>query len=98
MGDRVKGHALDVGRERLLLTKDFLHVPADRLALAVRVGGEDQRVRLLRLVGYRLELLRAVGRYLPLHREIMLGIDRAVLGRQEAAMAERREHVYAAST
>ena len=69
IGDRVEGHALDVGRQRLLLPKHLLDVPADRLALAVGVGGEDQRIGVLRLVGDGAHLLRAVGRDLPQHLE-----------------------------
>ena len=56
LGDGVEGHPLDLGREQLLLPQHFLDVPADRLALAVGIGGEDQRVGLLRLVGDRLQL------------------------------------------
>ena len=53
-GDRVEGDALDQFGERLFVRQHFLHMPADRFAFAVRVGREDQLVRLLRLVCDRL--------------------------------------------
>ena len=51
IGDGVEGHPLDLGRERLLGAQHLLDVPADRLALAVGVGRQDQRIGLLGLVG-----------------------------------------------
>ena len=75
IGDRVEGHALDVGRQRLLLPKHFLDVPADRLALAVGVGGEDQRVGVLRLVGDRLAAA-STGRARPATASRTPGPDR----------------------
>ena len=95
IGDRVESHALHLRRQRLFLPQHLLDVPADRLTLAVGVGGEDQSIGILRLVGDGLELLRAVGRDLPLHVEAMVGIDRAVLGRQVAHVPERGEHAVA---
>src|SRR3546814_2434739 len=58
----------------------FLDVPGNRLALAVRVGREDQRLGLLRLVGDGAQLLGLVGIGFPFHRETGVWIDRAVLG------------------
>ena len=52
--DGVERHALDVCRQRLLLAEHLLDVPADGLTLPVGVGGEDQGVGILRLVGDRL--------------------------------------------
>ena len=80
VGDGVEGHPLDLGGKRLLAAKHLAHVPADRFALAVRIRGENQRVRGLRLIRDRLHLLRTVGRDLPQHLERVVGIDRAVLG------------------
>jgi hypothetical protein len=89
LGDRVEGHAAD-GRillDRLALFQRLLEVPADRLPLAVGVGGEDQVGVVLQRVGDRLDVFLAVGRDLPRHVEAVLGIDRPVLGRQVADMA-----------
>ncbi len=90
--DGVEGDAADLlsllqaGGQRLL------QVPGNRLALAVGVGGKDQFVIGLQRLGNRLHMLAAFGRDFPGHQEIMLGIDRAVLGRQVADMAVRGEN------
>ena len=86
-GDRVEGDAADLLARLEVLGQRLLQVPGDRLALAVGVGGEDQRVVALQRVGDRLDMLAAIRRHLPFHREPVLGIDRAVLGRQVADMA-----------
>ena len=88
LGDGVEGHAAD--RAALLQGRGqrLQQVPADRLALAVGVGGQNQRLVVLQRVLDRLEVLAAVGRDLPFHVEIMVGVDAAVLGRQVADMAE----------
>ena len=67
LGDRVEGHAVDLLRQRLFLAQQFLHVPADRLALAIGVGRENQTVGLLRGVLNILQSLCLVGIELPLH-------------------------------
>ena len=97
LGDGVEGDALDLLRQRAALLQHLLDVPGNRLAFAVRVGGEDQGVGLLRLVGDRLELPRLVGIGLPLHREAGVRIDRAVLGRQIADVAVGGEHAVTAA-
>ena len=46
LGDGVEHHPLDrLLLERVLLLEDFQHVPGDRLALAIGVGGQDQLAR-----------------------------------------------------
>ncbi len=90
-GDRVEGDALDCLGQSATFGEDFLHVPADRLALPVRVGRQDQAVGSLRQVGDRLELLGLVGVVLPLHREPVVGVHRPVLGRQIADVTVARE-------
>ena len=87
LGDRVEGDALDLLGERLARAQHFADVPRDRLALAIRIGREDQAVGELGEIGDRLQLLRLVRVILPRHRERIVGIDRAVLGRQVADMA-----------
>ena len=93
-GDGVKDDALDLGGflHRLALGQGLQQVPGDRLALAVGVGGEDQFVVAFQSVGDGADMLLAVGSDLPEHLEFMVGIDRAVLGRQVAHMAIGGEH------
>ncbi len=69
----------------------FLHMPADRLALAIGVGGEDQAVGGLGEIGDRLQLACLVAIIFPGHREAVIGIDRAVLGGQIADMPVGRQ-------
>ena len=96
LGDGVEHHALDLlALERALLLQHLQHVPGDRLALAIRVGGEDQLVGALDGLGDVVEALLRLGVDLPDHVEIVVRIDRAVLGRQVADMAERGQHLVA---
>ena len=96
LGDGVEHHALDrLLLERVLLLEHFQHVPGDRFALAVGVGGQDQLVGALDRPGDVVEALLGLGVDLPDHAEIVLGIDRAVLGRQVADMAEGGQYLVA---
>ena len=81
--------------QRAPLVQPSQHLPCDRFALAVGVGGEDQPVRVLerrRDSSQRPPCPRArdVG-----HGEILGGPHRALLRRKVAHMAERREHAVA---
>ena len=80
---------------RVLLLEHLEHVPGDRLALAVGVGGQDQLVGAFDRPGDVVEALLGLVVDLPEHAEIVLGIDRSVLGRQVAHMAERGQHLVA---
>ena len=94
LGDGVEYHA-GHGRvlfQRAAFAQRLFEVPADRLAFAVGVGREDERVVILECVGDGLDMLAAVGADLPCHVEIVVGIDRAVLGRQVAHMAIGCQH------
>ena len=96
LGDGVEHHALDGLRlERALLPQHLEHVPGDRLALAVRVGGEDELVGVLDRLGDVAQPLGGLGVDLPDHAEIRLRVDRAVLGGQIPHMAERGENLVA---
>ena len=96
LGDGVEHHPLDRLRlERVLLLQHLQHVPGDRLALAVGVGGEDQLVGALDGAGDVVEPLGRLVVDLPDHAEIVVRIDRAVLGRQVADMAERGQNLVA---
>ena len=98
LGDRVEGDPLDMGGQRLASSRSTswtcqLIASPSRSGSVARISG----VGLLRLVGDRLQLPRLVGIGLPLHREAVVGIDRAVLGRQIADMAVGGEHAIAAA-
>ena len=62
-------------------------MPGDRLALAIRVGGEDQPLGVLERRGDVGDPLGRPAVDLPGHGEILVGPHRAVLGRQVADMA-----------
>ena len=90
LGHRVEHHPVDpLVLEQLLALEDFMDVPGDRLALAVRVGRQDHPVGVLDRAADVAEALGGLGVDLPAHGEIVVRIDRAVLGRQIAHMAER---------
>ncbi len=94
LGDLVERHPLDVDAvQRPPLFQNLLDVPADGLALAIRVGGEDQVVGALQGLGDGLDLLLGPRVGLPEHREIVLGIHRAVLRRQVADVPVAGEDV-----
>ena len=91
--DGVAGHlvehdALDVDvLERSAILQHLADMPGDRLAFTVGVGGEEQPVGAVHRLGDRSHMLLGLAVDLPRHREIGVGQDRAVLGRQVADMA-----------
>ena len=93
LGDRVERHPVHLLRQRLLRAQHFLHMPADRFALAIGVSRQDQSVGLLRLVGNGLQLLALVAIIFPRHGKAVVRVDRTVLGRQVADMAIAGEDV-----
>src|SRR5262245_43413988 len=96
LGDGVEHHPLDrLLLERVLLLEDFQHVPGNGLTLAIRVGGQDQLARALdRARDVVQPLLRLVVDF-PKHAEVVLGIDRAVLGREVPHVTERGQDLVA---
>ncbi|MGY3291194.1 hypothetical protein ACVWWP_004261 [Bradyrhizobium sp. LM3.6] len=94
LGDGVEHHALDlVVFQRAFLFQHLQHVPGDGLALAIRVGRENQAVSALQ--GF-CDVVEPAGRFgvdLPDHLEIGIGIDGAVLRRQVPDMAERGQNL-----
>ena len=94
LGDGVEGDALDRRAllQRLALLQDAQDVPGDGLAFAVGVGGQDQLVGILDGRG---DLFHDLGRPavdVPVHLEVVVGLDRAVLRRQVADVPIGRQH------
>ncbi len=86
-GDRVEGDAADCLALLQARGERFLEVPGNRLALAVGVGGENERVVGLQRLGDRADVLFAVRGDFPFHVESVLGIDRSIPRRKVADMA-----------
>ena len=90
LGNRIEDHALDLLTfERVLLLQHLQHMPGDRLALAIGVGGENEFVGALHGPGDVGEALAGLRVNLPDHVEIGIRIDRSVLRRQVAHVTER---------
>jgi hypothetical protein len=88
LGDGVEGDALNgLALQRLLLIERFQHVPGDGFAFAIRVGGEDEAIGVFEGVGDVLDVLAGLGIDLPIHREVLVGLHRTVLGGQVADVA-----------
>jgi hypothetical protein len=79
--------------ERLLLVQDLEHVPADRLSLAVGVGGQDDAVRAFGGLGDFGHAFGAAGVDFPFHGEVVVRLDRPVLRRQVADVAVGGENL-----
>jgi hypothetical protein len=95
-GDGVEHDALDrLLLERVLLLHHLQHVPGNGFAFAVGVGRQDELARPLQRPGDVVEALLGLVVDLPDHAEIVRGIDRAVLGRKVAHMAERSQYLVA---
>ena len=90
LGDGVEYDALDRNACQSLLAVEHLeNMPGDGLALAVGVGGEDELARALDRLSDLVQPLGGFGLDVPMHLEIVVGHDRAVLRRQIAHMAVR---------
>ena len=96
LGHRVEHHALDRNFvQDLLVVEHLKHVPGNGLALAIGVGGEDQLVGSLQSLGDLVQALGGLGVNVPMHLEVVVGHDRAVLGGQVANMTVGGEHAIA---
>ena len=94
LGDGVEHHALDgLVLERALLVQYVEQMPGNGLALAIRIGRENDLVGFFDEFGDGGDALGALGVHLPDHREIVFRVDRAVLGGQVADMAVAGDHV-----
>src|SRR5581483_8138903 len=68
--------------EGLPFLQDAQDVPGDRLSFAVRVGGEDQLVGIFDGGGDFLHHFGGAAVHVPVHPEVVVGLDGAVLRRQ----------------
>ena len=94
LGDGVKDDAFDLlVLEDALLVENVEQMPGDGFAFAIRIGGENDLVGALDGVGDGGDALGALGVHLPEHREIIVGVDGAILGRQIADMAVAGDHI-----
>ncbi len=95
--DLVERDALDVDAlQRTFFAQHLFEVPRDRLAFAIGVGREDQALRALEAPPDLAESVALVA-HLPLHREVLGGIDRAVLLDEIAHVPVARQHLVAAA-
>ena len=81
--------------EGLLAVEHLEDVPGDGLALAVGVGGEDQLARPFDGLGDLVEPLGGLGLDVPMHLEVLVRHDRAVLRGQIAHVPVGGEHAVA---
>ena len=97
LGDGVEGDALDRHAllQGLLLLQDAQDVPGDGLALAIGVGGQDQLVGIFDGRGDLLHHLAGAAVHVPVHLEVLVGLDGAVLRRQVAHVPVGRQHLVA---
>ena len=70
--------------QRPLFLQNPQDMPGNRLALTIRVSGEDQLVRLFHGGGDLLHHLAGLAVDVPVHLEVFVGFDGAVLGGQIA--------------
>ena len=94
LGDLVENDAFDVDAvQRFALVEDFLHVPGDRLALAVRVGCEIKVFGTLDGVLNGLNVLLGTGVHRPDHSKVVIGLNGAVLGHKVPHVSHARENL-----
>ena len=87
-GDGVEGDAADGGALFQHRPQRLFQMPGNRLALTIRVGRKDQVGIIRKRILDRLDVLFGIRRDFPFHREFVVGIDAAILGRQVADMPE----------
>ena len=97
LGDGVEGHPLDGHAllQGLLLFQDAQDVPGNGLSLAIGVGGQDQLVGGFDGRGDLLHHLLGAPVHVPVHLEVLVGLDGAVLGRQIPHVPIGRQHLVA---
>ena len=93
LGDGVEDHALDrLVLEHLLVAENLQHMPRNGLALAIRIGRQNDLVGVFDESGDVGQALAGLGVDIPQHFEIVVRIDGAILGRQIAHMPEGGDH------
>ena len=96
LGDGIEHHPFDLlVLEGILLFQHLKHVPGDRLAFAVGVGGKYQLGGAFHGAGDVVDPLLGAFVDLPDHFEIVVRIYRPVLRRQVANVAERSQNLVA---
>ena len=93
LGDGIESHSFDVDTvERLLASENLLHVPGDRLALAIWIGGEIEPAAFGDGLRDGIEALLRLGIDFPVHGEILVRANRAILRWQVAHMTIGSQH------
>ena len=92
--DLVEHHAVHfLAVELAALLEDLVQVPGDRLALAVRVGRQVERLGFLQRARDGVDVALVLLEHLVLHGEAVVGVDRAFLRHQVAHVAIGGEHL-----
>ena len=85
--DLVKHHALDVDAvEQVAFAQQLLDMPGNRLAFAIRIRGQIQRLGTVERINNGLDGFLGPGVHRPVHLEVFIRTDRTILGRQIADM------------
>ncbi len=94
LGDLVEGDPADLHPlQGAAPGQHLLDMPGNRLALAIRIGCQEQPAGALQGPGDLGDLAFAAVLRFPVHGEILVRADRAILRRQVTHMAEAREHL-----
>ena len=95
LGDGVERDSLHILGQDAALGQQFAHMPRNRFTLAIRVGRENQTFGALGCIGDSLDPRLFVGIEFPIHREVFIWTDRAILDRQVADVPIRCENLVA---
>ena len=93
LGDFVEHHPLyRFVAQQVALPEDFVQVPGNGFALAVRVGGQIQGIGFGDRLGDGFDMAQVFLDRLILHGKVVFRIDRALLGDQVAHMTVGGQH------
>ena len=94
LGDLVEDDALDLDAlQKLLLFEDFLYVPGNGFAFAVRIGRQIQIIGALDGAGDLVHMLFRLGIDFPFHGEVVVRAHGTVLRRQITNVAVAGQHL-----